>query len=120
MLSFFLYDQICADRAVSHDANDPCPFSNYSAFHANVNPMPPHPPAAELGDLDRVKRVIKLVGFVNCIDGFENQPQVINGCSNFLGLILGEAGVHARSAVGTNALPLNVAVECEAIVEVHE
>eukprot|EP00038_Savillea_parva_P008390 m.176619 g.176619 ORF g.176619 m.176619 type:complete len:182 (+) comp14207_c0_seq1:76-621(+) len=74
---------------------------------------------AELGDLDRVVRVVKIVGFVNCVDGFAEQPQVINGCSNFLGLVLGDAGVHARSAVGTNALPLNVAVECEAIVEVE-
>lgn len=56
------------------------------------------------------------MGFVNCVDGFTEQPQVINGLSNFLGDVLGDAGVHARSAVGTNALPLNVSVECEAIV----
>ncbi len=70
-----------------------------------------------LGDLDRVKRVVKLVGFVNCVDGFTEQPAVVNGCSNLLGQVFGEKGTHARSAVGTNALPLGVAVEIEAIVE---
>ena len=74
----------------------------------------------ELGDLDKVKRMVKLVGFVNCVDGFAQQPQVINGASDFLVKILGDKGVHARSAVGTNALPLNVPVEIEAIVEVEE
>ena len=67
-----------------------------------------------------MKRVVKLVGFVNCVDGFAQQPQVINGASDFLVKILGDKGVHARSAVGTNALPLNVPVEIEAIVEVEE
>ena len=74
--------------------------------------------ADELGDLDKIQRVVKLVGFVNCVDGFEQQPFVINGCSDLLAKVLGDAGVHSRSAVGTNALPLNVAVEIEAIVEV--
>lgn len=64
--------------------------------------------------------MVKLVGFVNCVDGFAQQPQVINGASDFLVKILGDKGVHARSAVGTNALPLNVPVEIEAIVEVEE
>ena len=73
----------------------------------------------EIGDLDRIKRVVKLVGFVNCVDSFEQQPQVINGASNLLGDILEDRGVHARSAVGTNALPLNVPVEIEAIVEIE-
>jgi enamine deaminase RidA (YjgF/YER057c/UK114 family) len=71
-----------------------------------------------LGDLDRVVRIVKLVGFVNCVDGFKEQPMVINGCSNLLGEVFGEKGTHARSAVGTNALPLGVAVEIEAIVEI--
>ena len=71
----------------------------------------------ELGDLDRITRVVKVVGFVNCVDGFSEQPLVINGASNLLGAVLGDRGVHARSAVGTNALPLNVAVEVEAVVE---
>ena len=73
----------------------------------------------ELGDLDRVKRVVKLVGFVNCVDGFKQQPQVINGASDLIGEVFGERGVHARSAVGVNALPLGIPVEIEAIVEIE-
>ncbi|RLN32726.1 hypothetical protein BBJ28_00001961 [Nothophytophthora sp. Chile5] len=74
----------------------------------------------EVGDLDKIKRVVKLVGFVNCVDGFTAQPAVINGASDTFGKVFGDKGIHARSAVGTNALPLNVAVEIEAIVEVEE
>ena len=74
----------------------------------------------ELGDLDAVKQVVKVVGFVNCVDGFDQQPMVINGCSDLLGKVFTEgSGLHARSAVGTNALPLNVAVEIEMIVKTH-
>ena len=76
--------------------------------------------SAELGDLDKVKRIAKLVGFVNCVDGFSQQPGVINGASDLIGEVFQEKGIHARSAVGTNALPLNVAVEIEAIVEVED
>ena len=72
-----------------------------------------------VGDLDRVVRIVKLVGFVNCTDDFTQQPEVINGCSNLLGAIFGpERGTHARSAVGTNSLPRNVPVEIELIAEV--
>ena len=71
-----------------------------------------------LGDLDKVKRIVKIVGFVNCIDGFSQQPAVVNGCSDLLVELFGEKGKHARSAVGTNALPLNVPVEIEMIVEI--
>ena len=74
---------------------------------------------AEIGDLDKITRIVKVVGFVNCTDGFSEQPLVINGASNLFGAVLGDRGVHARSAVGTNALPLNVAVEVEAVVEVE-
>lgn len=74
----------------------------------------------EVGDLDKVKRIVKLVGFVNCVDGFAGQPGVINGASDTLGKVFGDKGIHARSAVGTNALPLNVAVEVEAIVEIED
>ncbi|KAG3219153.1 hypothetical protein PC129_g10047 [Phytophthora cactorum] len=74
----------------------------------------------EVGDLDKIKRVVKLVGFVNCVDGFTQQPAVINGASDTIGKVFGDKGIHARSAVGTNALPLNVAVEVEAIVEVED
>lgn len=68
--------------------------------------------------MDRVARIVKLTAFVNCIDSFQSQPKVVNGASDLLGAVFGEAGRHARSAVGVNALPLNVPVEIEAIVEV--
>ncbi|CAM9565076.1 unnamed protein product [Ascophyllum nodosum] len=74
----------------------------------------------DLGDLDRVKRIVKLVGFVNCTDGFTAQPKVVNGASDLFAEVFGERGVHSRSAVGTNALPMNVPVEIEAIVEFEE
>ncbi len=70
------------------------------------------------GDLDRLKRVIKLTGFVNSAPDFGQQPAVINGASDFLVDALGEAGRHARSAVGVSALPFGVAVEIEGIFEV--
>jgi enamine deaminase RidA (YjgF/YER057c/UK114 family) len=85
--------------------------------HACSSYAPPLP--AEVGDLDKVKRFVKLTAFVNCIDGFAAQPKVANGASELLGLVFGDRGKHARSAVGTNALPLNVPVEIEAIVEVE-
>ena len=75
---------------------------------------------ATVGDLDKIKRVLKLTGFVNCTDGVAGQPAVVNGASNLFRDVLGERGVHARSAVGTNALPLNVPVEIEAIIELEE
>jgi enamine deaminase RidA (YjgF/YER057c/UK114 family) len=71
------------------------------------------------GDLNRVKRIVKLGGFVNCTDGFGGQPQVINAASDLMFEVFGEAGRHSRSAVGTNALPLNVPVEIDALVEVE-
>lgn len=70
------------------------------------------------GDLDRVVQCVKLGGFVNCIDGFAEQPKVINGASDLMVDVLGDKGRHARFAVGTNALPLNVAVEIDAIFEI--
>ena len=69
------------------------------------------------GDLDRLIRVVKLTGFVASAPGFTDQPLVINGASDFLVEVLGEAGRHARSAVGVVALPRGVAVEIEAIFE---
>jgi enamine deaminase RidA (YjgF/YER057c/UK114 family) len=70
--------------------------------------------------LDRVKRVVKLVGFVNCVPEFTQQPAVMNGCSELLIAVFGpEHGVGARSAVGTNALPLGILVEVEAVFELH-
>ncbi|CAE7747108.1 TCP17 [Symbiodinium microadriaticum] len=73
-----------------------------------------------VGDLDKVKRIVKLVGFVQCEGDFTQQPAVVNGCSDLMVEVFGmEKGRHARSAVGTNALPLGVAVEIEAIIEVE-
>ena len=72
------------------------------------------------GDLDRVVKVVKLTAFVNCVDGFAAQPVVANGASELMRDVFGEAGMHARSAVGVNALPRNVPVEIEAIVEVRD
>ena len=75
---------------------------------------------ANLGNLDRVSRVIKVLGLVNCTDNFFDQPKVINGCSELFADIWGtDQGVGARSAVGTNALPGNIPVEIEAIFELR-
>ena len=74
---------------------------------------------AALGDLDRVKRVVKLVGFVNSTAEFTEQPKVINGCSDLMVEVFGDKGRHARSAVGVYRLPLGFAVEVDAIVEVR-
>jgi enamine deaminase RidA (YjgF/YER057c/UK114 family) len=73
----------------------------------------------ELGDLNKVKRVVKVLGMVNCTDTFTDQPKVINGFSDLMVAVFGEKGKHARSAVGMNALPSNIAVEIEIIVEVE-
>jgi enamine deaminase RidA (YjgF/YER057c/UK114 family) len=70
------------------------------------------------GDLDRVRRCVKVGGFVNCESGFGDQPKVINGASDLFVAVFGDAGRHARFAVGTNALPFNVAVEVDAVFEV--
>jgi enamine deaminase RidA (YjgF/YER057c/UK114 family) len=75
---------------------------------------------AEIGDLDKVSRIVKLLGFVNCAPDFVDQPKVINGASDFIVEVFGDKGKHARSAVGSNALPLNIAVEIEMIVEVED
>lgn len=70
------------------------------------------------GDLTRIKRVVKLTGFVNSTPDYTDQPKVVNGASDFLVDLFGEAGRHARSAVSAGALPLNVAVEIEGIFEI--
>lgn len=74
---------------------------------------------AALGSLDRVKRVVKLGVFVNSNPAFTDQPKVANGASELMQQVFGESGRHARSAVGVAVLPLGVAVEVDAIVEVH-
>jgi len=71
------------------------------------------------GDLDRVVRCVKLVGFVNGVAEFEGQPTIINGASDLMVEVFGDKGKHARSAVGAGSLPLNVSVEIEGIFEVE-
>lgn len=71
-----------------------------------------------VGDLNKVKRVVKLLGMVNCTEDFKDSPKVINGCSDLLVAIFGEAGKHARSAVGMQALPNQIPVEIEMILEI--
>ena len=74
-----------------------------------------------LGSLDRVKRVIKLLGFVNSTDAFDQQPAVINGCSELFADVFGkDAGIGARSALGTNTLPGKIPVEIEGIFEITD
>lgn len=73
---------------------------------------------AALGELSRIKRVVKLGGFVNCAPDFTDIPQVINGCSDLMVDVFGEAGRHARSAVSCPVLPLGVAVEIDGVFEI--
>ena len=72
-----------------------------------------------LGSLDEVARVVKVLGMVNCTGDYGDQPAVVNGCSELFFEIFGEAGRHARSAIGVGSLPMNLPVEIEAIVEIH-
>ena len=74
---------------------------------------------AELGDLERVERVVKLFGMVNCAPGFDLTPQVVDGCSDVLVEVLGDRGRGARSAVGMAELPIGIAVEIEAVVQIR-
>ncbi len=72
-----------------------------------------------IGDLDKVRRVVKVLGFVNCTEEFPDQPKVINGASDLVVALYGERGRHARSAVGMQQLPFGIAVEIEMVVEVE-
>ena len=74
---------------------------------------------AELGDLDRIERIIKVFGMVNCAPGFNQTPAVIDGCSDLLVEVFGEAGRHTRSAVGLAELPFDIAVEIELIAKLR-
>jgi enamine deaminase RidA (YjgF/YER057c/UK114 family) len=74
---------------------------------------------SEIGDLGKVRRIVKVLGMVNCTENFTDQPKVINGFSDLMVAVFGEKGKHARSAVGMYALPSNIAVEIEIIVEVE-
>ena len=70
-----------------------------------------------IGDLDKIEKIVKVTGFVNSAPGFTAQPKVVNGASEFFGEVFGEAGKHARSAVGVSDLPIDAAVEVEIIVK---
>ena len=71
------------------------------------------------GDLSKIKSCVKLTGFVNSTDNFTDQPKVINGASDLIASVFGEAGMHTRAAVSTNSLPLGVSVEIDAIFELN-
>jgi len=75
---------------------------------------------AEIGDLGKVKRVVKILGFVNSTEDFTDQPKVMNGASDLLVAVFGEKGKHGRSAVGMAQLPNNTAIEIEMILEIEE
>jgi enamine deaminase RidA (YjgF/YER057c/UK114 family) len=75
---------------------------------------------AELGELRRVKRIVRVGGFVNSPDDYTRQPAVINGCSDLLVAVFGDAGRHARAAVGVNTLPLGAVVEIELVAEISD
>jgi enamine deaminase RidA (YjgF/YER057c/UK114 family) len=75
---------------------------------------------AELGSLDKVKRVVKVLGMVNAVPEFQDHPKVINGCSDLFVEVLGERGKHARSAVGMGSLPMGIPVEIECVVEAEQ
>ena len=70
------------------------------------------------GDWNRLENFVKLGGFVNCKEGYSNQPKIINGASDLLVKIFGEQGKHTRFAVGSNSLPMNIAVEIDAIIKI--
>jgi enamine deaminase RidA (YjgF/YER057c/UK114 family) len=73
----------------------------------------------EIGELSRVRRIVRVGGFVNAVDDFKAQPQVINGCSDLLVAVFGDRGKHARAALGVASLPLGAVVEIEMLVEVE-
>ncbi|MEM0939419.1 MAG: RidA family protein [Bacteroidota bacterium] len=75
---------------------------------------------SEIGDLNKVVRIVKVLGMVNCTDDFENQPEVVNGFSDVMVEVFGDRGKHARAAVGMGSLPRNISVEIEMIVEVQD
>lgn len=92
---------------------DAARFARYCALNALAAVQ------AEIGSLDQIKRIVKVVGFVSSAPDFTGQPLVINGASEVLGEIFGEAGIHARSAVGVAVLPLDAPVEVEIVVELN-
>ena len=75
---------------------------------------------AEIGSLDDVKRIVKVSGYVNCVDSFVDHPKVINGASDLFGELFGELGQHTRIAIGSNSLPMNSSVELDVIFQVKQ
>ncbi len=75
---------------------------------------------AEIGSLDDVKRIVKVSGYVNCIDSFVDHPKVINGASDLFGELFGDSGQHTRIAIGSNSLPMNSSVELDVIFQVKQ
>lgn len=73
----------------------------------------------ELGSLNKIKRIVKVNGFINATNSFTEQSKVMNGCSDLLVALFGESGKHSRTSVGVNSLPLNMSVEIEMIVEIE-
>ena len=106
--SGFVQGKVGADISVEEaaEAAGLCALGNLSALQQ------------EIGDLERVTRVVKLLGFVNSAPGFGEQPKVIDGASDLLISLFGDRGRHARSAVGVAELPFNIAVELEMVVQV--
>ena len=106
--SGFVQGKVGADVSVDEaaEAAGLCALGNLSALQQ------------EIGDLERVARVVKLLGFVNSAPGFGEQPKVIDGASGLLISLFGDRGRHARSAVGVAELPFNIAVEVEMVVQV--
>ncbi len=74
--------------------------------------------AACEGDLERLRRIVRLGGFVNCIEGYTNQPLIINGASDLMVEVFGDKGRHSRAAIGTNSLPLDAPVEIDCLAEI--
>jgi enamine deaminase RidA (YjgF/YER057c/UK114 family) len=75
---------------------------------------------ASIGDLSKVKRIVRVTGMVNATSDFTDHPKVVNGCSDLLVEVFGDNGKHTRAAVGMNSLPLNIAVEIDMVVEVYD
>lgn len=75
---------------------------------------------SELGSLDNIHRIVKVSGYVNCVDDFTDQPKVLNGASDLFGQLFGDKGKHSRIAIGSNSLPLNSAVEIDVIFQILE
>ncbi|MHA7208647.1 RidA family protein [Arthrobacter sp. MDT1-65] len=111
----FIEGKLTASGKVGSDGGVDAATANSLAATCAVNALAAI--KSQIGDLDRITRIVKVVGFVASDPSFTGQPGVVNGASELLGAVLGEAGVHARSAVGVAVLPLDSPVEVEVIAE---